>query len=170
MKCNEISFGARLTTAPYYGKKLKQYLENGIIEFEKQTKNKPGCMTVRQLDNWNDSPKAAFFFWNSKVAPKYNAENYDQIAWTTRDFLQHLIVEKKPKEQADIFESIFDALQVIPKKIKKSDRLNTQFMSNLNKQISEKLGKYNELLKPMFEHLDDKPEIKKNLDINDIIF
>lgn len=84
--------------------------------------------------------------------------------------MQHLIFEKSPKEQADIFESIFDALQVIPKKIKKSDRLNTQFMSNLNKQISEKLGKYNELLKPMFEHLDDKPEIKKNLDINDIIF
>ena len=76
MKCRNIdntSFGARLTTDRYAqaGKKLRKYLGNGIIEFEKQTKNKEGCMTLRQLDDLDDSPEAVFFFWNSKTAPRH---------------------------------------------------------------------------------------------------
>lgn len=176
MRCQNIenvSFGARLTTAPYKtGKNLRKYLERGIIEFEKQTQNKQGCMTLRQLDSLDDSPKAVFFFWNSKTAPQhyngYFRTNYDQVAFTTRDFLKHLIVEKSPKEQANIFESIFDALQVIPKKLRKDERKNEEFMANLSAQISEKLGKNKELLSPMFEHITCNPN--KNLKIEDIDF
>lgn len=177
MKCQNVgnvSFGARLTTSPRDGKKLAKYLENGIIEFEKQTKNKQGCMTLRQLDDCDDSPEAVFFFWNSKTAPRhyygYVPNKYSQIAFTTRDFLKHLIVEKSPKEQANIFESIFDALQVIPKRIKRNERKDSQFMSNLNEQISEKLGKNKELLSPMFKHITDNPATKTNLKIEDIDF
>lgn len=176
MKCQNIenvSFGAKLTTDPYKrGQALKKYLEAGISEFEKQTKNKPGCMTLRELDSLDKSPEGVFYFWNSCKPPRdYNghiSSDYTQIAFTTRDFLKHLIVDKNPKEQADIFENIFDALQVIPKKLKKDEKNNRQFMSNLSAQISEKLGKNKELLAPMFKHITDNPLTKPKLEIDDI--
>lgn len=179
MKCRNVdntSFGARLTTDRYAqaGKKLRKYLENGIIEFEKQTKNKEGCMTLRQLDDLDDSPEAVFFFWNSKTAPRhydgYMFNKSPQIAYTTRDFLKHLITDKTPKEQASIFESIFDTLQVIPKKITKNERNNADFMSSLREQIFEKLGKNKDLLSPMFKHITDSMPNGKKITIEDIDF
>lgn len=175
MRCQNVenvSFGARLTTDRYTGKILKRYLEPGIIEFEKQTQNKKGCITLRQLDECDESPDAVYFFWNSKVAPRHYFGNfrtgYSQVAYTTKNFLKHLIVEKNPKEQANIFESIFDALQVIPKKLKRNEKTDEKFMADLSAKISEKLGENKELLEPMFEHITGNPN--KKLKIEDINF
>lgn len=178
MRCEKINtqtFCARLTTDRYScGPKLKKYLAEGIKEFEKQTKHKPGCMTLREVVPGDESHNAAFYFWNSKTAPHtYEGETrlrpYAQKAITTRDFLKHLIVEKKPKEQANIFESIYDALQVIPKKLKKSTKKDVEYMNNLTQEIYKALGENKELLSPMFKHITDIASQKK-LTIEDINF
>lgn len=168
MKCNTVNkivFSARLTTAPRPRKdgiKLKAYLQEGIEQFELQTQNKPGCMTLRSVDRFEyNNPDSLFYFWGNQQPPHgiwtnddlYKLEQYDRRAMTTNDFLKKLILDKTPKEQAKIFESIFDALQVIPTKIAKKDKINVEFMNNLNAQIDEKLGKDKELLRPMFKHL-----------------
>lgn len=186
MKCNTINkttFNARFTTAPYprkKGIKLKEYLQKGIEQFELQTQNKPGCLTLRAVDRFEcNNPNSLFYFWGNQQPPHgiwekddlYKLERYDKRAMTTNDFLKQLILNKTPKEQANIFESIFDALQIIPTKIAKKDKRNAEYMKNLSAQVDEKLGENKELLRPMFEHLKIQETDKKtNLTYDTIVF
>ena len=77
MKCNTVNkivFSARLTTAPRPRKdgiKLKTYLQEGIEQFELQTQNKPGCMTLRSVDRFEyNNPDSLFYFWGNQLKKK----------------------------------------------------------------------------------------------------
>ena len=154
LKINDnTSFNARLSIRrfPHYE---QAKLTQAQTLFEEMTKDKPGMMRIIPgfLDE-DPNVRDLYIFSLGKGGYPTRTASRIQSAHASENWFQDLLTNKSPKEQAEAFVKIFDALNLIPAKIGKRLWLNESDMPSLRKTIQESLGNDEYQISEMFNHI-----------------
>lgn len=149
---SQTPFRAKLTISELGGK-CKNRIGSAKNLFEELTKDQTGCLSIVE-----DIKNGQYIFRLGKGHVSELVQR-PQTAFPSKEWFKDFLTQKNEQEKADIMVKIFDALQIIPKKID-SKWVNKDFTPNLQNKIHDSLGedKYN--LKHMFDYI-NKLKIQK---------